>query len=123
MTLRTTAAAVILLIAGATSVHAGPVTLLSAGLDSEGGAMTCHVMNGGKKTVESISVVIAPVTQPDNGSSSTCEQVAAGAGCPVTLGVGSAGSYFCKVTISKGSKKDFRASFCDVASGNCSEAR
>jgi hypothetical protein len=41
----------------------------------------------------------------------------------VVILVGSAGSYFCKVTISKGSKKDFRAVFCDVTSGSCSEAR
>jgi len=122
MSLRTSIT-IAMIIGTATSTAAAPLTLLSAGLNSAGGDMTCHVMNGGKKTVDQITVAIAPVTQPDNGSSLNCQQVAAGAGCPATIGVGNPGSYFCKVTISKGSKKDFRAVFCDITSGSCSEAR
>lgn len=123
MRFQSVAAAMIMLVTGATSVQAAPLTLISGGLEVTN-AVTCHVINASKKTVELITVALVPVTQPDNVVASVfCPQVEPGMGCPATMGVGGAGSYYCKVTISKGSKKDFRAMFCDVASGSCSEAR
>jgi hypothetical protein len=117
-----TAAAMVIVVTGTTSVHAAPVILVSGGLTVTD-AMTCHVVNTGKNTVELITVAVVPLTQPENATSSTCEQVVPGGGCPTGTGGGAGGDYYCKVTISKGSKKDFRAVFCDVTSGSCSEAR
>ena len=120
--LRTTAIAVAMLVTTGTSAHAA-VTLISGALGATGGAVTCHVVNAGKKTVDVITVAIVPATQPANANSVNCEQVAPDTACPVTIGLGSPGDYYCKATIGKGNKKDFRATFCDVTSGNCSELR
>jgi len=108
------------LVAAAGSAHAASPILVSGALSSADGATTCHVVNAGKKVVESITVEVVPATQPANASSVNCQQVEPGTACPASIGAGSAGDYYCKVTITKGNKKDFRATFC-VASGACSE--
>jgi hypothetical protein len=121
--LRTTAITVALLVTTGTSANAAAITLISGALGATGGEVTCHVVNAGKKTVDLITVAIVPITQPANASSVNCQQVAPNTACPVTIGLGSPGDYYCKATIAKGNKKDFRATFCDLTSGNCSELR
>jgi hypothetical protein len=120
--LRRTVIAVAILATTGTSAQAA-TTLISGALGTTGGELTCHVVNAGKKTVDLITVAIVPATQPDNPNVSTCPNVGPGSTCVVTIGFGSAADRYCKVTISKGSKKDFRATFCDVTSGNCAELR
>lgn len=104
------------------SVEAGGATLVSSALDNSGGAVTCHVVNVNKKSVALISVEIVPATG-GTPSSANCVDVAPGTACPVTIGLGSPGTYYCRVTTNGGNKKNFRADFCDVTTGNCSELR
>ncbi|HEY2387413.1 MAG TPA: hypothetical protein VGK30_10660 [Candidatus Binatia bacterium] len=120
--LRSAVAALTALVATAGSAHAATV-MVSGALSSAGGTVTCEVVNAGKKTVGTVTVAIVPATQPANASSVNCQPVLPDTACPATFGLGAAGDYYCKVTIDKGNKKDFRATFCDVASGTCSEVR